>query len=458
MSKYSIGLLAIAWSLIGLLYVSVHKVARLDNYTSANLFSSLDYSLFMLFSKPKFSFFTLIRMFNVISVIYMASLVFFSLSYLKLKKIHKLITFAAVAAFSCIYVFLYDPGTLYSVYIYSTLQNFLPYHILSALDLVLWGCVIFVFLVPLFILLLQYKKLESPYSKRQLIGVFLFVILTSIVYLTIFKITNMRTIYITSNPATILSPGSYIFNFSQTYILLMIMCIGCMVYVTTSFNITSNNGFLRKQMIRATIRNKNTEAKKILHSVKNVILSFHILSEEALYAEGEKKNEQLMLLNEKIESYLKHICSFGAINSVQSDFWQEETSAEEFMDSVIDKINCPQNITIKKLYGNSDNTIYIDPFYLTDAMTNIIKNAIQTTEETGGDSIEIAISNELKWVVFSVADKGTGIKYRNKKEIFKPFYTTKSMNTNWGLGLSYAHDIINMHNGKISLKTKLGKG
>ena len=55
-----------------------------------------------------------------------------------------------------------------------------------------------------------------------------------------------------------------------------------------------------------------------------------------------------------------------------------------------------------------------------------------------------------------VRDSGSGIDSHLKEKIFEPFFTTRSSGT--GLGLSVTHNIIQEHNGKIFVESKLGQG
>ncbi len=82
---------------------------------------------------------------------------------------------------------------------------------------------------------------------------------------------------------------------------------------------------------------------------------------------------------------------------------------------------------------------------------NLIKNALDAIEGSGG-SITINADFLSKNKVFiDVKDTGKGIQNRDKKNIFKPGYSTKKRG--WGLGLSLSKRIIqDYHGGKIELK------
>lgn len=88
---------------------------------------------------------------------------------------------------------------------------------------------------------------------------------------------------------------------------------------------------------------------------------------------------------------------------------------------------------------------------------NLIDNAIKFSQI--GGIIELRLS-KLDHIDFSIRDEGEGIALEDNKKIFDKFYKgDKSRNSEGtGLGLSIVKRIVHMHNGEISLESKLGDG
>ncbi len=92
-------------------------------------------------------------------------------------------------------------------------------------------------------------------------------------------------------------------------------------------------------------------------------------------------------------------------------------------------------------------------------MENLIKNATEAIEtQTGSIQITINHNEKTNSTTIDVTDTGKGLEGRQKKDVFRPGYSTKTRG--WGLGLSLAKRIIEeYHHGKLFVKESTpGKG
>jgi anti-sigma regulatory factor (Ser/Thr protein kinase) len=103
-----------------------------------------------------------------------------------------------------------------------------------------------------------------------------------------------------------------------------------------------------------------------------------------------------------------------------------------------------------------DVLLVCDAQNIVEVLYNIIINGIEATTNNG----EIRVSTYFKKKSFciEVSDNGTGISEEQLKQIFKPFYTTKKNNVNFGIGLSYCKNVIQAHNGDIDVYSEKNKG
>jgi PAS domain S-box-containing protein len=89
---------------------------------------------------------------------------------------------------------------------------------------------------------------------------------------------------------------------------------------------------------------------------------------------------------------------------------------------------------------------------LIQVVLNLLLNAAQAVEQTGGGMIRVATSNTQDGVLLSVEDDGPGVSEDVASRVFDPFFTTKGADSGTGLGLSVCADIIHRHGGTIRVR------
>ena len=122
------------------------------------------------------------------------------------------------------------------------------------------------------------------------------------------------------------------------------------------------------------------------------------------------------------------------------------TSLRTIILGSIDKVNVPHDVTIT--VSDSDAVISCDSIKLDAVFINLIVNAIQAIPQ--GGTIEIQIKSNNDDIIIDFIDSGVGIPQEFMDKIFEPLFTTKQKGT--GLGLASCKNIIEQHNGKISVK------
>jgi signal transduction histidine kinase len=95
-----------------------------------------------------------------------------------------------------------------------------------------------------------------------------------------------------------------------------------------------------------------------------------------------------------------------------------------------------------------------DPDQMEQVLVNLIKNALEATEERGRIILSTGFQDAQVW--FSVKDTGKGMPPEVLDKIFHPFFTTKAKGT--GLGLAVIHKIITDHRGTITVDSAAGEG
>ncbi|MFY9083964.1 ATP-binding protein [Aliarcobacter cryaerophilus] len=99
-----------------------------------------------------------------------------------------------------------------------------------------------------------------------------------------------------------------------------------------------------------------------------------------------------------------------------------------------------------------DKEINADEILIGIAISNLIENALKYSQE------DVII--EINENSISITDKGIGISQENLENIFKKYYraTSNNWNNSLGLGLFIVKSILNVHNFKLEIDSKIGNG
>jgi len=116
-----------------------------------------------------------------------------------------------------------------------------------------------------------------------------------------------------------------------------------------------------------------------------------------------------------------------------------------------------RNIQLKTHFYENLPTLSAVSDQIKQVMLNLIQNAMDALPETGGQ-INIKTLNSGSLMKIQIQDNGMGMTPEVIKEIFNPFFTTKSKVVGTGLGLSVSYGIIQSHGGTIEVESTPGKG
>lgn len=93
-------------------------------------------------------------------------------------------------------------------------------------------------------------------------------------------------------------------------------------------------------------------------------------------------------------------------------------------------------------------------------LCNLISNAIKYSN--AGDSIKLRLKEQNNKCIISIRDTGIGMSEENLDKIFDRFFQIKTADTSRmvgsGIGLTFSKKLIELHHGKIKVKSKIGKG
>ena len=110
-----------------------------------------------------------------------------------------------------------------------------------------------------------------------------------------------------------------------------------------------------------------------------------------------------------------------------------------------------KDITISHQIDEGVDEIYGEPVLIEETLTNILLNAVKYTPAHG--KIELNIKDENDCILIEVKDNGIGIPETDLQHIFEEFYRAENARKiekdGTGLGLSFAKQVVERHNGRI---------
>ena len=111
-----------------------------------------------------------------------------------------------------------------------------------------------------------------------------------------------------------------------------------------------------------------------------------------------------------------------------------------------------QKIRIETSIQPNVPLVYGDGHQLFQAFAQIVDNALDALEESGGGVLHVSARIQGEEVVVQFSDSGPGIKEPHR--VFDPFYTTKPIGKGTGLGLSAVYGVVQDHQGQITCQNK----
>ncbi|MGL5681853.1 MAG: sensor histidine kinase [Marinifilaceae bacterium] len=176
-----------------------------------------------------------------------------------------------------------------------------------------------------------------------------------------------------------------------------------------------------------------------------------------------KFTEMIKSENHRMNKYVERILQQAKLDKKEFHLNKEEHSMNQIVREAVGHfILQVQNAggELKLRLSDKDCQMNVDEVHIMNVVCNLIDNSIKYS--VNAPDIKVTTHNSSKKFTITVEDKGMGIAKDNQRKVFKRFYRVPTGNVHnvkgFGLGLSYAKTIVEMHNGQILLSSKKDKG
>jgi len=203
-----------------------------------------------------------------------------------------------------------------------------------------------------------------------------------------------------------------------------------------------------------------------LRTPLNGILGFSDLILEGIYGKiPERVSGTLAYLKESGTTLLliiNNILDLSKIEAGKLEILAEEFEAKEMMEQQLKEISIKAEAKKIKLASSFSPNLppaWADSKRTRQIITNLLSNAISYTNK---GNIEINVSSNKKEIDFEIKDSGIGISSDRMKMIFnefeKPETYLKKIHKGAGLGLPLSKKLAELQGGKLTIKSRQGKG
>ena len=166
----------------------------------------------------------------------------------------------------------------------------------------------------------------------------------------------------------------------------------------------------------------------------------------------------------RLERLVMNLLTLSLGKGTNFDLKKEKIFIQDIISNALSQLNDDinkKNINVVLNIESHLPAIEADPSKLSIAVLNLLDNAVKFNKTNG--IIRISASQlKSKSIGVAISDTGIGIPQDKLDEIYSPFTQVDMSSTRehqgTGLGLAVAKTIVEAHDGKITLKSKLGKG
>ena len=220
--------------------------------------------------------------------------------------------------------------------------------------------------------------------------------------------------------------------------------------ITLKLKEESENTLKDKKELKESLEN-------ISHQLKTPLTAMSISIDNILESKNikdEKRREFLIDIRKEINNinfFIKNLLQLSRFEVNVVNFERNEYDILEIVKASLQKVELLCDLKNIEIELKEDNALlYCDYNWEIEAITNIVKNAIEHSKED--NKIIISITKNNTYISVKISNNGS-INNEDLEKIFKRFYKGKnSIKDSTGIGLSLSKSIIEKDNGKIFVK------
>lgn len=214
------------------------------------------------------------------------------------------------------------------------------------------------------------------------------------------------------------------------------------------------------------VANMSHELKTPLNIIFSTAQLFSLYIDKENLANSDKLNKYTGTIKQNCYRLLRLVNNLIDITKIDSGFMELNLKNQNIVEVVeeitLSTVEYVQSMSRTIIFDTNreEKIMAFDEDKIERILLNLISNATKFTRP--GDVIEVGVYDEGNYVVISVKDTGIGIPDDKITEIFERFkqvdYLLNRNHEGSGIGLSIVKSLVEMHKGKIDVKSKYGEG
>ena len=213
-------------------------------------------------------------------------------------------------------------------------------------------------------------------------------------------------------------------------------------------------------------------ARRIAHEIKNPLTPIQLATERLNRryrkqiesdSDGELFDELTSTIIRQVGDLRKMVDEFSSFARLPKPNFRQEDAIDLVRQSLfLQEIAHPQVDFALSLDDLDDGTLSCDRHQLGQAMTNVLKNAVEAVETRAKEAdidyrgrVSVTMASEGQLISIAVEDNGVGLP-QERERIAEPYVTTREKGT--GLGLAIVNKIVDEHGGDMTFSTSASGG
>ena len=220
---------------------------------------------------------------------------------------------------------------------------------------------------------------------------------------------------------------------------------------------------IREEIDEKELAAWNTLIRILTHEIMNSVTPIASLSDSLVKMEMARQEQNadvllgLQTIEKRSKSLLKFVEDYKKLVNIPAPV-KREVHLSNYLQEQVNLYQTVLNsskIVLKLGPVNAALKIMVDEMLLNQLMSNLFSNSMAALADSDVKEITLNVRTEQHEVIIDFKDSGNGIPESHLKQIFVPFYSTKSGGS--GIGLSLSKQIMHMHDGQLKVKTQEGQ-